>query len=41
VFARVHQDQLLLDPRTLLEGEEPLLVAALAAVLCAVPAGES
>jgi L-seryl-tRNA(Ser) seleniumtransferase len=41
VFARVHQDQLLLDPRTLLEGEEPVLVEALAAVLCDRAPGEA
>jgi L-seryl-tRNA(Ser) seleniumtransferase len=29
VFARVHQGQVLLDPRTLLDGDEPILVAAM------------
>jgi L-seryl-tRNA(Ser) seleniumtransferase len=29
VFARIHQGQVLLDPRTLLDGEEPIVVQAL------------
>ena len=33
VIGRIQDDRLLLDPRTLLPGEEPLLVAALAEVL--------
>jgi L-seryl-tRNA(Ser) seleniumtransferase len=33
VFARVHEDQVLLDPRTLLDGEEQLLVSAICAVV--------
>jgi L-seryl-tRNA(Ser) seleniumtransferase len=33
VFARVHKGQVLVDPRTLLEGEEDLLVRALVEVL--------
>ena len=33
VVARVARDALLLDPRTLLDGEEPLLVQALAKAL--------
>ncbi len=33
VFARVHKNQLLLDPRTILEGEEELLVRACLAAL--------
>ncbi len=33
VFARVHKGELLLDPRTLLEGEEEMLVAAVVAAL--------
>ncbi|MCR4413570.1 MAG: L-seryl-tRNA(Sec) selenium transferase [Thermoguttaceae bacterium] len=33
VFARVHKNQLLLDPRTVLEGEEELLVRACLAAL--------
>jgi L-seryl-tRNA(Ser) seleniumtransferase len=33
VFARVHQGQLLLDPRTLLDGEESLLIDAVVAAL--------
>jgi L-seryl-tRNA(Ser) seleniumtransferase len=37
VFARVHKDQLLLDPRTLLDGEEPVLIEALIAVLDSGP----
>lgn len=33
IFARIQHDQLLFDPRTLLDGEEPLLVAGLRAAL--------
>jgi L-seryl-tRNA(Ser) seleniumtransferase len=33
VFARVHKGQVLLDPRTLLEGEEEILVAACVAAI--------
>ncbi len=33
VFARVHQGQVLVDPRTLLDGEESVLVAAFGAAL--------
>ena len=33
VFARVHQGQVLADPRTLLDGEEAVLVAAFCAAL--------
>ncbi len=33
VFARVHQGELLLDPRTILEGEEPTLVNAVVQAL--------
>ena len=33
VFARVHQDQVLADPRTLLDGDEEILVAAFCAAL--------
>ena len=33
IFARVHKGQVLLDPRTLLEGEEPLLVEGVISVL--------
>ena len=33
VFVRVHRGQVLVDPRTLLEGEEPVLVDALVAAL--------
>ena len=33
VFARVHKGELLLDPRTLLEGDEQLLVAAIVVAL--------
>ncbi len=33
VVARVHQGQVLVDPRTLLEGDEEILVAAFAAVM--------
>lgn len=33
VFARVHQEQVLLDPRTLLEGEEGLLISAIRAAV--------
>lgn len=33
VFARVHKGQLLVDPRTLLEGEEGVLVEAMALAL--------
>jgi L-seryl-tRNA(Ser) seleniumtransferase len=29
VFARIHQGQVLVDPRTLLDGEEPIVVRAL------------
>jgi L-seryl-tRNA(Ser) seleniumtransferase len=35
VFARIQHDQLLFDPRTLQDGEEPLLVAGLRAALAA------
>ncbi len=35
VFARVHKGQVLLDPRTLLKGEEAVLVEAFAAALAA------
>ncbi len=37
VFARVHHQQVLLDPRTVLEGEEELLIAACVAALRAPP----
>jgi L-seryl-tRNA(Ser) seleniumtransferase len=33
VFARVHQGQVLLDPRTVLDDEEPLLVEAVIAAM--------
>jgi L-seryl-tRNA(Ser) seleniumtransferase len=33
VFVRVHKGQVLVDPRTLLEGEEPVVLAALVAAL--------
>jgi L-seryl-tRNA(Ser) seleniumtransferase len=33
VIGRIQDDRLLLDPRTLLPGEEPLLAAALGAAL--------
>ncbi|MFZ5832223.1 MAG: L-seryl-tRNA(Sec) selenium transferase [Planctomycetota bacterium] len=33
VFARIHKGMVLIDPRTLLDGEEPLLVEALLSVL--------
>jgi len=33
VFARIHKEQLLIDPRTLLPGEEPTLVGALITAL--------
>jgi L-seryl-tRNA(Ser) seleniumtransferase len=33
IFARVHQDRVLLDPRTLLEGEEEVVVGALGEIL--------
>jgi L-seryl-tRNA(Ser) seleniumtransferase len=33
IFARVHRGQVLLDPRTLLEGEEPLLVEGVISAL--------
>ena len=39
VFARIQHDQLLFDPRTLQEGEEPLLVAGITAAL--KPDGEN
>jgi L-seryl-tRNA(Ser) seleniumtransferase len=39
VFARIHGDQVLLDPRTLREGDEEVLVAAMAAALAADAGG--
>lgn len=33
VFARIHQGQVLLDPRTLLDGEEPIVVQAIVGAL--------
>jgi len=37
VFARVHRDRVLLDPRTVLEGEEDLLIEACVAAFRAAP----
>jgi L-seryl-tRNA(Ser) seleniumtransferase len=36
VFARVHQGQVLVDPRTVLDGEEPIVVRALVEALGAI-----
>jgi L-seryl-tRNA(Ser) seleniumtransferase len=35
VFVRIHKGQVLLDPRTLLDGDEPIVVESLVAILAA------